>query len=200
MMKHNLAPQTYVGAASRREAMPQSRPGVAATKPQLRLTQILYFLFATLCLQIPAAHAAETLYKVIYVYDGDTVKLRPVTSNNPKDEFKLRLTDIDAPERNQNYGLKSRRALIQLCQGKNITATTEIVAKDKYGRSLGRLQCNQVDASLYLAEQGLAWDPDNYSTDFEIYNAARTARQQGRGLWADDNPIAPWDWRREHPH
>jgi micrococcal nuclease len=148
----------------------------------------------------PSIGAAETLYKVIYVFDGDTVKLRPITSSNPIDEFKLRLTDIDAPERNQDYGLKSRRALIKLCQGKNIIASTEIVAKDKYGRALGRLHCNQVDASLYLAEQGLAWYPDHYSSDFEIYNAERTARQQGRGLWADSQPIAPWHWRKNNPH
>ena len=160
----------------------------------------LYLIFTALSLLSPASQAAETLYKVVYVYDGDTVKLRPVTSSNPNDEFKLRLTDIDAPERNQNYGLKSRRALIKLCQGKNIQATAEIVAKDKYGRSLGRLQCNKVDASLYLAEQGLAWDQDHYSTDFEIYNAARIARQQRLGLWADDKPIAPWLYRKNNPH
>lgn len=45
--------------------------------------------------------------EIIYFYDGDTVKIRDANK-----EFKLRLTDIDAPERNQAYGLKSRRALI----------------------------------------------------------------------------------------
>jgi micrococcal nuclease len=199
-MQHVQLSPTHVGAAPRREAMPQARRHVAATKTQVYLAQILYFLLAAFCLFSSASHAAETLYTVTYVYDGDTVKLRPVTSSNIKDEFKLRLTDIDAPERNQDYGLKSRRALIKLCQSKNIVATVDIVARDKYGRSLGRLQCNQVDASLFMAEQGLAWDQDHYSTDFEIYNAARAARQQRRGLWADDKPIAPWDYRKNNPH
>jgi len=75
------------------------------------------------------------------VYDGDTVKLR---SNNSQDEFKLRLSDIDAPERNQSYGLKSRRALMKLCKGENITVTARISGIDKYQRSLGKLECNGI--------------------------------------------------------
>ena len=81
-------------------------------------TFIARYLFVGLCLCfICTSHAKESAYIVTYVYDGDTVKLRPINSNNPKHEFKLRLTDIDAPERAQDYGLKSRRALIKLCQG-----------------------------------------------------------------------------------
>jgi micrococcal nuclease len=101
-----------------------------------------------------------------------------VNALNQANDFKLRLTDIDAPERRQAYGLKSRRALTKLCQGNNILVTAQIVAKDKYLRSLGRLQCNHID----------------------IYNAALKARQQRLGLWADDNPIPPWNWRHGHFH
>lgn len=132
------------------------------------------------------------------MYDGDTVKLRPVTSNDSQDEFKFRLSDIDAPERNQNYGLKSRRALAQLCKGKNITATVRISGSDKYHRSLGRLECNSIDASYYLAEHGLAWFYTQYSNDMAIEIVAKNARRHMLGLWADKNPIAPWDWRHKH--
>jgi len=132
------------------------------------------------------------------VYDGDTVKLRPVGSNESQDEFKLRLTDIDAPERNQSYGLKSRRALMKLCKGKNIIVTAQISGSDKYYRSLGRMECNGIDASYYLAKHGLAWFYAQYSSDTTIENAAKNARQLMLGLWADEKPIAPWDWRREH--
>jgi len=73
--------------------------------------------FTCICLYlcIATSQAEESTYTVTYVYDGDTVKLRPIASNDSQDEFKLRLTDIDAPERNQSYGLKSRRALMKLC-------------------------------------------------------------------------------------
>lgn len=160
------------------------------------LTPIIIFAFFLFFTTL--SHAEERLYKVTYVYDGDTVKLRPLSSNNAKDDFKLRLTEIDAPERNQDYGLKSRRALIKLCQGKNIIASTEIIAKDKYQRSLGKLLCNQVDASLYLTERGLAWNSARYSNDVDIYNAEIHARVKKIGLWADNYPIPPWNWRKMH--
>lgn len=146
------------------------------------------------CLLITTeSHAADS-YTVSYVYDGDTVKL----SNAEGDEIKLRLTDIDAPERNQAYGLKSRRALIKLCQGNNIRVTAYITGTDKYHRSLGKLQCNHIDASLYLAEHGLAWHYAQYSSKRSVYNAALKARQQKLGLWASDDAIPPWIWRKNH--
>jgi endonuclease YncB( thermonuclease family) len=158
------------------------------------------FCFACiyLCTFITTCHAEEGVYKVTYVYDGDTVKLRPIDSDDPNDEFKFRLTDIDAPERNQDFGLKSRRALMKLCQGKNIIATAQISGIDKYQRSLGRLKCNQVDANYYLAEHGFAWYYAQYSNDIAIYKAAKNARRLTLGLWADESPIAPWNWRHEH--
>jgi micrococcal nuclease len=155
------------------------------------------FLF---CIFIATSQAEESIYKVAYVYDGDTVKLRPIDSSDSQEEFKLRLTDIDAPERNQSYGLKSRRALIKLCKGKNIIVTAQITGTDKYQRSLGRLKCNGIDASYYLAEHGLAWFYTQYSSDIAIENATKNARRLTLGIWADENPIAPWDWRHQYYH
>ena len=132
------------------------------------------------------------------MYDGDTVKLRPISSNDSQDEFKLRLTDIDAPERSQSYGLKSRRALIKLCKGKNIIVTVQISGTDKYQRSLGKLECNGIDASYYLAEHGLAWFYAQYSSDTTIESAEKNARRRMLGLWANEKPIAPWVWRHQY--
>ena len=53
--------------------------------------------------------------EITYFYDGDTVKIKDGSY-----EYKLRLTDIDAPERNQTYGKKSRRALMQFCKDTKI--------------------------------------------------------------------------------
>lgn len=165
----------------------------------------IFFTSICLCLCVTPSQAEESTYKVTdvkvtYVYDGDTVKLSPIASNNSQDEFKLRLTDIDAPERNQSYGLKSRRALMTLCKGKNIIVTAKISGTDKYQRSLGRLECNGIDASYYLAEHGLAWFYAQYSSDKAIENAANNARKLTLGLWADEKLIAPWDWRRKYLH
>ncbi len=162
--------------------------------------QTIRFIILSISLLIANTSYAQNTYIVSYVYDGDTVKLRPLNANGSQDELKLRLTDIDAPERNQAYGLKSRRALINLCKGSNIIVTAQITGTDKYHRSLGRLQCDHIDASLYLAERGLAWHYAQYSKDIEIQQAAQNARRLGLGLWTDDKPTPPWVWRHQHLH
>ncbi|HSH54648.1 MAG TPA: thermonuclease family protein [Methylotenera sp.] len=153
------------------------------------------FIFIGCCLAFATASNAADSYVVSYVYDGDTVKL-----SNHTGELKLRLTDIDAPERNQAYGKKSRRALSKLCKGKNTFVTAQILGTDKYNRYLGKLQCNHVDASLYLVEHGLAWHNAKYSNDTIISNAATKARQKKLGLWKSRNPTPPWVWRKIHAH
>ena len=136
-----------------------------------------------------SSHAQEA-YAVSKVFDGDTVEIQNTTGR-----LKLRLTDIDAPERNQEYGQKSRRALSKLCKGENVRISVEFVGKDKYDRSLGRLQCNQTDASLYMAENGYAWHNEKYSNDTVIKNAAAKAREKRIGLWNSEKPTPPWVWR-----
>lgn len=152
------------------------------------------FIASILVLLTTASHADDS-YIVAYVYDGDTVKLRNVDG-----ELKLRLTDIDAPERNQDYGLKARRALIKLCKGPNIPVTVLITGTDKYNRALGKLECNHVDASTYLINQGLAWHYTQYSSNQLLHNAELKARQQKIGLWANENPTPPWVWRHQQIH
>jgi len=155
---------------------------------------ILFYFFIT------TSHAEEGLYKVTYVYDGDTVKLRPVNASHSERDFKLRLTGIDAPERTQDFGIKSRRALMRLCQGKNIIATAQISGIDKYQRSLGKLQCNKIDASYYQAKHGFAWYYPQYSNDAALYEAAKNARRLTLGLWINENPTPPWVWRHAHTY
>lgn len=154
---------------------------------------LLRSVFACLLLLSSTSSQAEDTYTVSRVYDGDTVELK-----NADGKLKLRLTDIDAPERNQAYGQIARRVLIKLCKGSNISINIELAGKDKYNRYLGKLQCNQTDASLYLAEHGYAWYNEKYSDNLAIKNAAATARKDGIGLWSADNPLPPWVWRRLH--
>ncbi len=151
--------------------------------------------FVCFCLLITVASNAADSYIVTHVYDGDTVKL-----SNTDGEFKLRLTDIDAPERNQSYGKKSRRALTKLCKGNKIFVTAQILGTDKYNRYLGKLQCNNVDASLYLVEHGLAWHNAKYSNNPITQNAEHIARLNRLRLWKSKRPMPPWVWRQKHPH
>jgi micrococcal nuclease len=141
---------------------------------------------------------AFALPVISYVYDGDTVK---ISENNI--EYKLRLTDIDAPEKAQSYGLKSRRALMKLCLKANIQAV--LSGTDKYQRRLGKLTCNGQDASLFMVKNGHAWFNNRYSMNGKLFNAEQEARKSKLGLWQDKNPISPWvwrkqQWRKNHPH
>lgn len=155
---------------------------------------LVRYLITGLLLLLASATQAADSYIVSNVYDGDTVELK-----NAGGKFKLRLSDIDAPERNQAYGKKSRRALTKLCKGKNTLATAQILGTDKYNRYLGNLQCNGVDASLHLVEHGLAWHNAKYSNNPATMNAEAIARQKRLGLWKNKNPMPPWVWRQKHP-
>ncbi len=131
--------------------------------------------------------------EITYFYDGDTVKI-----NDNGLEYKLRLTDIDAPERAQEYGLKSRRALMQFC--KNASVQVQLMGVDKYQRKLGKLECNNQDVSFYMVENGYAWFYHQYSSDSALELAEMEARDQQLGLWASKTPTPPWVWRKNHPH
>jgi micrococcal nuclease len=161
----------------------------------MRLWQILGLWL----LLSPASHSLADVerYKVSYVYDGDTVKLESIQSG---EEIKLRITDIDAPERNQSYGKQSRRALLKLCKGPNIQVQVDLSGKDQYDRHLGKLYCNDTNASLYLLQQGLAWHNAKYSHDATMQAAAAKARHEKAGLWQARNPTPPWVWRLKHRH
>lgn len=148
----------------------------------------LFLLLTTLCI-------ADESYVLTKVFDGDTVELNSISG-----KFKLRLSDIDAPERNQAYGKKSRRALVKLCKGNSISVSATILGTDKYNRYLGKLQCNHIDANLYLVEHGFAWYNKKYSNDLIIQNAAYAAHEKRIGLWRSKKPIPPWIWRQQHPH
>lgn len=135
------------------------------------------------------AFAAE----ITYFYDGDTVKI-----NDAGLEYKLRLTDIDAPERNQTYGKKSRRALMDFCAEADIYVA--ISDTDKYGRKLGKLLCNQQDVSKHMVKYGHAWFNNRFSMDCSLAALQEEARKNKLGLWQSQQQTPPWLWRKNHPH
>jgi micrococcal nuclease len=131
--------------------------------------------------------------EIIYFYDGDTVKIKDHAY-----EYKLRLTDIDAPERNQTYGKKSRRALMDFCAEANIYVA--ISGTDKYGRKLGKLLCNQQDVSKYMVKNGHAWFNKRYSMDYSLARLQDEARKNKVGLWQSQQQTPPWVWRKYQQH
>lgn len=134
-----------------------------------------------------------TAATVDYVYDGDTVEITDAAMH-----YKLRISDIDAPEFRQAFGKKAKRALIKFCQ--NSEAQVFIIGFDKYQRRLGKLQCNQQDVSHFMVKNGYAWFYEYYSNDLSLAKAEDHARKNKLGLWHLKKPVAPWIWREKHPH
>lgn len=131
--------------------------------------------------------------EITYFYDGDTVKIKDSAY-----EYKLRITDIDAPERNQTYGKKSRRALMDLCT--KATIYVAISGTDRYGRKLGKLLCNQQDVSKHMVKYGHAWFNNHYSMDYSLALLQDEARKNKLGLWNVEQQTPPWVWRKNHLH
>lgn len=135
--------------------------------------------------------------KVIKVTDGDTVNV--LTRDNQT--HKIRLSGIDAPEKSQAFGNKSKQALAGDIDGK--TVTVEFNKRDKYQRIVGKIMFNGKDVNLNQIKRGLAWHYKKYENeqdvdDRSIYaNAEYLAQRDKVGLWLDANPIPPWDFRKQ---
>jgi endonuclease YncB( thermonuclease family) len=105
----------------------------------------------------------------------------------------VRLHGIDAPELGQPFGRVARDRLAELVKGKTITVTTH--GKDRYGRTIGSVAIEHDDVGHRLVAEGLAWHYTRYSKDAGLAAAERDARAARRGLWADRDPVPPWEWR-----
>ena len=124
-----------------------------------------------------------------WVVDGDTVH-----ATKEGKLYKIRLTEIDAPERDQPYGAESTKLLKQLLEDGYFDV--DISGIDIYERHLGRLYDNGVDINREMVEQGLAWVYDKYVTDKSFYENQSSAQKNNRGLWQNPESIAPWSWRQ----
>jgi endonuclease YncB( thermonuclease family) len=133
--------------------------------------------------------AATITGTVVGITDGDTM-----TVLVEERQVKVRLSEIDAPERKQPFGTRSRQALADLCHG--VQAEISSTGKDRYGRVLGRVSCRGVDANAALVHDGYAWVFDRYVTDRSLSALQSIARGARRGLWADKSAIPPWEWRK----
>lgn len=137
--------------------------------------------------------AAVLLCLVVGVSDGDTL-----TARCPDRTVKIRLAEIDAPEKKQAFGTRSKQALSDLCFGKEAEIRPQV--RDKYSRTVARVSCAGQDASASQLQAGMAWVYRKYSTDPALPPLEAAARAARAGLWADPNPTPPWDWRRMPHH
>jgi endonuclease YncB( thermonuclease family) len=156
------------------------------------------FLHLVAALMMVNFAVADTLYgRVVGVTDGDTVTILD-TSNN---KIKIRLMGIDAPERSQAFGARSKKSLSELVFNKQVTI--EYFKQDKYGRTIGKILENGRDINLEQIKVGMAWHYKRYQKEQSVDDrsfyaeAEELARTKRIGLWLDSNPMPPWDWRKQ---
>jgi len=130
------------------------------------------------------------------ISDGDTVTVLDAS----KAQFKIRLQGIDAPEKKQAFGNKSKEVLFTWLFNNQVTV--EYSKKDKYGRILGKILVDGIDANLEQIKSGMSWHYKKYQNeqsenDRKLYAQAEAeAREEKRGLWVDPDPVPPWEWRK----
>ncbi len=130
---------------------------------------------------------------IVGVTDGDTLTARCDVGGELQ-AVSVRLSQIDAPEKRQAWGDRSRQHLVALCFNKPATVHEE--TRDRNRRVIARVVCDGTDANAEQVRAGLAWVFDRYVTDRALYAVQDDARGARRGLWSDPDPMPPWDWRR----
>jgi endonuclease YncB( thermonuclease family) len=151
--------------------------------------------FLILTLSFPAW--ADITGYVVGVADGDTITVL----DTDKVQHKIRLTGIDAPEKKQPFGNRSKQSLSDMVFNKTVTVETD--KRDRYGRELGKVMDGSKDVNLEQVRAGMAWHYKAYERtqpiiDRQAYaDAENEAKAAKRGLWVDSEPTPPWEWR--HP-
>lgn len=152
----------------------------------MKPSQIILLLF--LPFQIIAQSKIEG--KAIRILDGDTFE---ILVNNKT--YKIRLADIDAPEKKQDFGNVAKQRLAELIFSKQVNVEYEKL--DRNQRIIGTVFVNKQYINLLLVEEGLAWHFKKYSSNIQFDKAEKMARKRKLGIWSINNPTPPWSFRAE---
>lgn len=138
---------------------------------------------------------------IVGITDGDTLTAHcDAKAGQNEQTIRVRLAEIDAPEKAQPFGERSREHLAQLCfrQRAEVAQVPGSAGRDRYGRTVARVSCAGVDVS---AEQqvraGMACVSDPYARDLAFYELQTAARRARSVLWAHPEAVTPWQWRAD---
>ncbi|HGV2041717.1 TPA: thermonuclease family protein [Escherichia coli] len=148
----------------------------------------------------PGTQSPELIGKVVRVLDGDTFELlvdqRPV---------RIRVTGIDAPEKDQPFGQRSRQSLAGMVDNNPVAVLVR--GKDRYGRTLGTVYakictpapCRSVYVNAEQVKAGMAWAYrfHGQAVDPAMLKLETQARSERVGLWSVPHAVEPWKWRHQ---
>jgi endonuclease YncB( thermonuclease family) len=166
-----------------------------------RLASVALLLF----MPLGAAHADTLTGRVVGVTDGDTITVLDAN----RQQHKIRLGGIDAPEKAQPFGQRSKENLSRLVFNKEVQV--DWTKRDRYQRIVGKVWVQPsdcptcpmtLDAGHAQITVGLAWWYRKYANEqpsqdrgqYEFSEQEAKARRVG--LWSEPDPVPPWEWRR----
>lgn len=135
---------------------------------------------------------ADYTAQIVKVADGDTITV-PRDGNTQKG---VPLASIEAPEKSQPYGTRAKRTLSDLVFDQ--TVRVDVVDVDRYGRTVGSVWLVDVNVNAEMIRRGYTWVYRKYSDDPALLALEAEARAAKSGLWADPNPVPPWEWLKRH--
>lgn len=150
-----------------------------------RVLTILNFLLILALIRSHDVFASLT-GKVIGVSDGDTITVL----TDQREQIKIRLFGIDAPEKSQDYGQKAKDFTASIVAGKEVII--EPVDTDRYGRTVGLVSVNGSNLNEQIVTNGYGWVYRKYCHRafcddwLKLETKAREARL---GLWQNRSPV-----------
>lgn len=151
--------------------------------------------------QVAEPRASERFQaRVVVVQDGDTVDVADASGRR----HRIRFFGVDAPEiahdgrPAQPGGVEASTWVSARISGRSVLV--EIVDHDRWGREVGRVFVDGEDLNLALLQAGWGWAYRQYLREpfrAPYIAAEEAARREGRGIWSDPSPVAPWDWRHQ---
>jgi endonuclease YncB( thermonuclease family) len=134
---------------------------------------------------------SQTKGKIIKIKDGDTV----VVLLAGKIQETLRLADVDCPENSQAFGKNAKQFTSSQIFGKTVTFYR--TGKDRYKRTVAKIfYGNEKYLSAEIIKGGFGWWYFKASKNIELQEFQNQAKTNKLGLWADDNAMSPWDFRK----
>jgi micrococcal nuclease len=152
------------------------------------MKKIMVLLIAFSLIHASAAFAESFTGKVIGIRDGNTISV----SCNEKVKL-VRLANVDCPDLNQDFGQQAREYLTGLIFGKEVWVDVKSV--DHSNRGVSKMTLNGQDVGVLLVQAGFGWHDSKFGSNARILEAQTQAQAGRAGLWSQDNPVPPWEFR-----
>ena len=164
----------------------------ASLNPKRWFTRTTWFICFYIATFPILGWAEESLNgQVLRVADGDTITI----ITDAQKTQKIRLSEIDTPERDQPWGRQASRALSKKVANKSIVA--KVSGVDRSDRVIAEIFVGERNINHEMVSEGHAWAYRRYLKSDHLLDLEQIAKESELGLWGlTKDPIPPWQWRR----